>query len=145
MYYSGSDTFMHPKALGPLESAVMEVIWSYGESDVNGVRARLTVPLAYTTVMTTLSRLFHKGLLRRRQFGRAFLYSQSISKEEKLQNDLAAYLAFLLHNSETMRGTLISQLGEVVAHADGTLLGQLERRIKAKRRAIAATRSPGGS
>ena len=136
---------MHPKALGPLESAVMEVIWFYGELDVDSVRAHLTVPLAYTTVMTTLSRLFHKGLLRRRKFGKAFLYSQSVSKEEKLQNDLAASLKFLLHHSETMGATLISELVEAVAHADGTLLVQLERRIKEKRRAIAATRSPGGS
>jgi predicted transcriptional regulator len=38
------------------------------------VRARLGQDLAYTTVMTVLSRLFAKGLLTRRRGGRAFLY-----------------------------------------------------------------------
>jgi len=132
---------MYPKALGPLESTVMDVIWSYGESDVDGVKAHLTVPLAYTTVMTTLSRLFQKGLLRRRKVGRAFLYSQSLSKAEKLQKDLSDDLRFLLHHSKAIREAVIGHLAEAVEHLDGVLLDELERRIQEKRRSLAETDS----
>jgi predicted transcriptional regulator len=132
---------MYLKALGPLESAVMDVIWSHGESDVDGVKAHLTVPLAYTTVMTTLSRLFEKGLLHRRKVGKAFLYSESISKAEKLQKDLSADLTFLLHNSKSIREAVIGHLVDAMEHLDEGLLGELERRVQEKRLALAETDS----
>ena len=52
-------------ALGSLEFELMEVLWSHGESSVRDVVSKLSRPLAYTTVMTTLDRLFKKGLLDR--------------------------------------------------------------------------------
>ena len=52
-----------PQPLGPLEVTVMEILWARGESNVRDVVDRLDRPLAYTTVMTTLDRLFKKGLL----------------------------------------------------------------------------------
>ena len=55
-----------PQPLGPLEVTVMEILWARGESNVRDVVDRLDRPLAYTTVMTTLDRLFKKGLLLRR-------------------------------------------------------------------------------
>ncbi|HWG37851.1 MAG TPA: BlaI/MecI/CopY family transcriptional regulator, partial [Terriglobales bacterium] len=61
--------------LGPLESGVMEVLWSHGASNVRMVAQRLPRPLAYTTVMTTLDRLYKKGLLMREKQERAFIYS----------------------------------------------------------------------
>jgi predicted transcriptional regulator len=39
-----------------------------------GVRDQLGGELAYTTVVTTLSRMHAKGILERRKAGRAFLY-----------------------------------------------------------------------
>ena len=64
-----------PQPLGPLEVTVMEILWARGESNVRDVVDRLDRPLAYTTVMTTLDRLFKKGLLARRKSDRAFIYS----------------------------------------------------------------------
>jgi predicted transcriptional regulator len=95
--------------------------------------------------MTTLARLFEKGFLRRRKMGRAFLYSQRISKAEKLGKDLAADLHFLVRNCHSVRQALIDQLVEAMEQVDGTLLDELERRIQEKRRALTATRSPGES
>jgi hypothetical protein len=43
----------------------MDVMWAGGESNVRDVAEKLGRPLAYTTVMTTLDRLFKKGLARR--------------------------------------------------------------------------------
>jgi hypothetical protein len=61
--------------LGPLEMQVMNVAWSVGRCSVRDVVERLNSKLAYTTVMTTLDRLFKKGLLEREKSERAFLYS----------------------------------------------------------------------
>ena len=76
------ESTLAPPALGPLEVAVMEILWTRGESNVREVVARLGRPLAYTTVMTTLDRLFKKGLLGRRKSDRAFLYLPSLSRRE---------------------------------------------------------------
>jgi hypothetical protein len=58
--------------LGHLEGRVMDILWTQGESSVQAVIDRLERPLAYTTVMTTLDRLFKKGLLNRRKRARAY-------------------------------------------------------------------------
>jgi len=67
------------KGLGPLEAEVMERMWAAGEplsvrqlfERLNDGRAR---PLAYTTVMTVMSRLAEKGALGRRPQGRGYVY-----------------------------------------------------------------------
>jgi predicted transcriptional regulator len=64
---------------GPLESEVMDAVWRAGRpvvvrevvDDLNGAR---TEPLAYTTVMTVMSRLSDKDVLSRRKAGRGYLY-----------------------------------------------------------------------
>src|SRR5450631_4090769 len=71
-----------PQDLGPLESSVMEYLWSHGTGNVREVAEKLDRPLAYTTVMTTLDRLFKKGLLERSKAERAFIYSPRLSKPE---------------------------------------------------------------
>ena len=42
---------------------MLDVLWSKGECSVREVLGHLERPLAYTTVMTTLDRMFKKGLL----------------------------------------------------------------------------------
>ena len=54
---------MHASELGHLEFQVLEILWARGESNVRDVAEKLARPLAYTTVMTTLDRLFKKGFL----------------------------------------------------------------------------------
>ena len=61
---------------------VMEVVWSGGESTVRRVQAALPRPVAYTTVMTTLDRLFKKGFVTRTRVGRAFLYCAAHTREQ---------------------------------------------------------------
>jgi predicted transcriptional regulator len=65
--------------LGPLESEVMEVLWRANEAvPVRAVLAALNrrreSPLAYTTVMTVLSRLAERGVARREADGRGYAY-----------------------------------------------------------------------
>src|SRR5579872_3767654 len=68
--------------LGALESELMERVWARGETSVREIHEEVSSRLAYTTVMTTLDRLFKKGLLTRRAMGRAFWYSATLSKQE---------------------------------------------------------------
>jgi predicted transcriptional regulator len=65
--------------LGPLESEVMELVWSAdGPVTVRALHERLNEgraqPLAYTTVMTVMSRLAEKEVLARRRDGRGYVY-----------------------------------------------------------------------
>jgi predicted transcriptional regulator len=70
-------------ALGRLERRVLEELWSLGrEASVREVQERFDGPVAYTTVMTTVDRLFKKGLLERRRIGRAFVYRARVTREE---------------------------------------------------------------
>lgn len=64
--------------LGPLEMRVLGVVERKGSAAVGDVLdelAREGETLAYTTVMTVLSRLHDKGAIRRRREGRRFVYS----------------------------------------------------------------------
>ena len=67
---------------GPLEAEVMDVVWAAaGPVSVRDVAERLndgrSEPLAYTTVMTVMSRLAQKHVLERRREGRGYLYEPS--------------------------------------------------------------------
>lgn len=67
---------MTRRAFGALEQQVLAVLWAADEPLVaRQVQERLTDPPAYTTVMTILDRLYHKGQLDRDTRGRAFAYS----------------------------------------------------------------------
>ncbi len=61
---------------GELESEVLEVLWAAGTAMTPAqVRDAVSGDLAYTTVMTILSRLHDKGAARRDRHGRAFAYT----------------------------------------------------------------------
>lgn len=78
------------QALGQLEAQVMEAVWDAGEAvSVEDVRSRLEEQgkdAAYTTIMTTMSRLFDKDLLVREQRGRAYYYLPALSRSELSDN-----------------------------------------------------------
>lgn len=60
---------------GELEAEVLATLWAAdGALTAGTVQARLASPLAYSTVVTILSRLLAKGTLEREQHGRAYAY-----------------------------------------------------------------------
>ena len=67
--------------LTPLELQIMQALWDEGPGTVAEVQARLTQPLAYTTVQTMLGVLLRKQRVRREMAGRAFVYRPAISRE----------------------------------------------------------------
>ena len=61
---------------GELEAAVLAALQAAGVALSPGeVRDRLHADLAYTTVVTILSRLHGKGVLERRKAGRSYVYA----------------------------------------------------------------------
>jgi predicted transcriptional regulator len=123
-------------ALGHLELKVMEVLWAHGESNVHEVVQRLGRPLAYTTVMTTLDRLFKKNLLVRRKSERAFRYTPRWTRQEWEQKRAGDFVAVFLASPAGSGDLLISSLVDAVGQYDTALLDELEKKIRSKRREL---------
>jgi predicted transcriptional regulator len=123
-------------SLGRLESDLMQILWSRGECNVRDVVQQLDRPLAYTTVMTTLDRLYKKGLLDRRMPDRAFLYSARLSRQgwERLRAE--NILAGFLDGPHASRELLLSSFLDAVGEHDAVLLDELEKKIRRKRREL---------
>ncbi len=118
----------------------MDVMWSRGESNVRDVAEKLDRPLAYTTVMTTLDRLFKKGMLERRKSERAFLYSPRLSRKDwerqRAGELVAGFLAGPKQSGELLISCLLDEVGR-----DANLLDELERKIKLKRQELDGRKS----
>jgi predicted transcriptional regulator len=122
--------------MGRLESTVMEIVWCAGESSVHDVVARLDRPLAYTTIMTTLDRLYKKGLLDRRKVDRAFVYAPRFTRAEWERKRAGDFVSDFLARPEPSGDLLISCLVDAVGEQDAALLDELERKIRRKRREL---------
>lgn len=114
--------------LGPLESAVMERFWKRGPATVRDVVDDLgrSRDLAYTTVMTVMTRLHAKGLLARKRDGRTYVYRAAHSREEhevRVSRDLA-------------RG-LVSQFGDAALAAFSAELDEVDAEHRAALRRVA--------
>ncbi|KKQ27234.1 MAG: Penicillinase repressor [Candidatus Magasanikbacteria bacterium GW2011_GWC2_37_14] len=77
------------KVLGELESEIMEIVWKQEQSSVRAVLLELEKvrKIAYTTVMTVMSRLHDKGVLKRKMDkSGAFVYVAVKDKKSFLAN-----------------------------------------------------------
>jgi len=128
-------SFRPAPALGRLEQQVMDDLWGRGRpASVRDVREGLGAALAYTTLMTTLDRLYKKGLLERTRDGRAFLYAPQVSREQLQRGLLARVLDELLGRGPETARPVLSTLVEAVSQADRQLLDELERMVADERR-----------
>jgi len=121
------------KSLGSLERDVMALVWRRGELNVRDACDELGSIVAYTTVMTTMDRLFKKGLLTRQKVGRAFVYRASASRAE-IEGAVATELVHSLLQREGEPLPVLSSLVDAVSDRDRALLDELERLIREKRR-----------
>jgi len=111
---------------GGLEAEVLSALWAADSPLSPGdVQAALGSELAYTTVMTTLSRLFEKGLVVRDRSGRAYLY-QPVTEEA---GHLASRMRALLDTGHD-RGAVFSRFVDELNPADSELLTALLRRAE---------------
>jgi len=121
--------------LGKLESEVMERIWARGEISVRELHLELAARLAYTTVMTTLDRLYKKGILQRRKVGKAFYYAPAMTQED-YHRTLTQHLVGMVLEDGADKNVVLSSFVNAVSEADLKLLDDLDQLLKAKRRAL---------
>jgi predicted transcriptional regulator len=118
--------------LGPLETKVLDLLWRKGRP----VTVRHVLPafpeLAYTTLMTTLDRLYRKGVLIRRRRGRAFVYEPRCSREQMLNESASNQIEDLLAASGA-RSAILSTLVHCVGRKDAALLNELDALVQAER------------
>jgi predicted transcriptional regulator len=122
--------------LGELEREVMGLAWRDGEVSVREVHRALGEDRAYTTVMTTLDRLYRKGLVKRRKSGRAFLYSPRLTREEFERGLAEDILEGLLSRTANEAEPLLACIVEAVGEHDREWLDELERLVKLKKREL---------
>jgi len=91
-------------SLGKLETEIMDIVWKLKTASVRSVLDQLNKkrPVAYTTIMTVMTRLHAKGILKRHDNNGAYLYSPAEEKEK-----------FLAKISEKVIKNLIKNYGEL--------------------------------
>lgn len=122
-------------AFGHLEREVMDIVWRTDVACVRDVQRQLARPAAYTTVMTTLDRLFKKGFVARTREGRGFVYHAAHTREQVEAAVAAGLLTGFLGEGNRARPVL-SNLVDVVAEQDAGLLDELEELVRQKRREL---------
>jgi predicted transcriptional regulator len=125
--------------LGPLECRILEEVWSRKSLTVRELLADGKIQLAYTTVMTTLDRLFKKGLLDRSEEGKAFRYSARCTPAEMPR--LVAVTGMQRWIGSTRPSSLLlSYFVEAVSAHDARLLDELRVLVDQKRLEIKKSR-----
>jgi predicted transcriptional regulator len=111
------------RAPGELEAEVLTVLWSAGEPvSPSDVQQRLQGELAYTTVVTILSRLHEKGVATREKQGRSYVY-RPVDDEP----GLAARRMRKLLDDEPDRRSVLARFVSNLSESDGQLLRKLLR------------------
>jgi predicted transcriptional regulator len=123
------------RQLGPLEQRVLDALWARGSATVRELVEGVCQSLAYTTVMTTLDRLFKKGLLTRSEEGRAFRYAPRFSREE-LHREAAGHALRQLLDASPASSLPLSFLVEILGERDAQLLDDLRELVESKRREL---------
>ena len=109
----------------------MSVVWREGGSvSVLHVAERLSTSLAYTTVMTTLDRLYKKGLLLREKKNRAFVYSAAITEDEAEGRRAANLIQSFFNGTLGEPNMLVSYLVDALSDYDSELLDELESKVR---------------
>jgi predicted transcriptional regulator len=130
------------RLLGPLEKRLLEALWGRRSATVRELIDDCCDDLAYTTVMTTLDRLYKKDLLTRTGEGRAFRYAARFSREE-LDRQTAGEAFRQLLASSPSPSLPLSFLVEMLSDLDVQLLDDLGELVERKRSEL--TRElPGG-
>ncbi|GAA5160791.1 MULTISPECIES: BlaI/MecI/CopY family transcriptional regulator [Amycolatopsis] len=111
------------RAPGALEAEVLTVLWNAEEPlSPAEVQARLEDDLAYTTVVTILTRLHDKGVATREKHGRSFRY-HAVDDEA----GLAARKMTKVLESEPDRGSVLARFVTQLSESDEEVLRALLR------------------
>ena len=114
---------------------MLDGLWVRGSATVRELLDNDYEDLAYTTVMTTLDRLFKKGLLARTEEGRAFRYTPRFSRQE-LHCEAAGQALRQLLDASPASSLPLSFLVEMLGERDAQLLDDLGKLVERKRRTL---------
>ncbi len=111
--------------LGPLEKDIMQHLWEGNSKTVRQVHTFLEVKrdIAYTTVMTIMTRLTDKGFLLRKKIGKTYFYSPKKNEKQVIKKVV-----------QNIFDSMVNQFGQeaIIAFAD-----ELEKvSAKKKRRLV---------
>ena len=123
-------------ALGKLERQVLEEVWRRSETTVRDVFQTFDEKVAYTTLMTTLDRLYKKRLLSRRKDGRAFIYAALVTPEELEHGIREDVIEGLLGTGAHSVEPILACIVDTISERDRESLDELERLIQKKRREL---------
>lgn len=118
------------KILGELESEIMEVAWKIGPASVRDVLSRLAKrkPIAYTTVMTVMSRLHDKGILRRKMDkSGAFVY---LPVKDKMSFLSAASEKIIKNFLKEYGDVAVAQFVDIIETADTKQSAEWKNKLK---------------
>lgn len=119
------------KVLGPLETQIMQIVWREKSTTVKQVHRRLQEQtgrdIAYTTVMTTMTRLADKGMLHRRRDGLAYVYTPAVTKRDFEQMMVRRVLDGLLDDYEE---ETVSYVLDYLARRDPQRLLRIQRELQ---------------
>jgi predicted transcriptional regulator len=121
--------------LGPLEQQILGELWSRGSATVRELLEDQTIKLAYTTVMTTMDRLYKKRLLDRVEEGRAYRYFPR-HKRDEMRRVAALESIRQLFRSRDSSSLPLSYLVEALIEHDEQLLDELQDLVERKRREL---------
>jgi predicted transcriptional regulator len=118
--------------MGDLEAEIMECVWELGSASVKEVHRCLQErrEIAYTTVMTVMSRLATKGLLTSRPEGRAYIYEAVADRETYCADAVRSFMSEMLADADK---AVLSQFVDSVTEHDKSQLDMLAQIIEEKR------------
>ena len=116
----------------------MDEVWARGRASASDIYRAFGERTAYTTWMTTLDRLYKKGLLAREKEGRAYLYSPRVTREEFERGVAEDVLGGLLDRTADGAEPLLACIVEAVSERDRALLDELQRLVEEKKRELNA-------
>jgi len=119
--------------LGPLEWRVLEALWSRGCPAAVRDLSSAFPETAYTTLMTTLDRLYRKNVLSRDKQGRAFVYQPRLTRSEFESARAADAFRHAVERTGGSLAPLVSCLIDAVGDRDRELLDELELLVAARR------------
>lgn len=125
-------------SLGTLERQMFAEVREHGEISVKQIYEKENETIAYTTIMTTLDRLYKKGLLERRKVGRAFLYSAKYDAGEMERGVAGDVISDLLDVNLGSVEPVLACIVDAVSDRDRQFLDELERLVAEKRRELEA-------
>lgn len=119
--------------LGDLEADILELLWKNNPSSVHDIHKILCKKrdLAYTTVMTVMTRLADKGLLSKEKEGKQFIYSPAVTRTELSGSFIRSALSDL---GTDLSLPALAYFVEGMSKEDDSLLSELESLIHNKRK-----------